>query len=164
MGGCLDSWGNIFRFTSLPHTIYFLTKLSRLKTTIQTLSNHHPSSTTSTKTTMPPFPLLFTLPPSSRHEILLIDASAPPPLKSLNQQILAAVKGSPNCAEFMDKYKKAGEEGITQLRVHWAEAGRDRRVWPEWTVVTGENWGAVVMLLEKGVGRDVLEVQVGGAE
>ena len=111
-----------------------------------------------------PFPLLFTLPPSSRHEILLIDPSSPPPLKSLNQQILSAISDSPNCEEFMKKYKKQGEEGkesITQLRVHWSESGRDRKIWPEWTVVTEGNWGAVVKLLEQGVGRDVLEVGVG---
>jgi hypothetical protein len=45
------------------------------------------------------FPLLFTLPPSNRHEIILLDTSSKPTLKALNKQITATISSSPNCAE-----------------------------------------------------------------
>lgn len=44
-------------------------------------------------------PLLFTIPPSNRHEFLLIDTSAKTSLKALNKQITSLVAQSPNCAE-----------------------------------------------------------------
>ncbi|KAF2728328.1 hypothetical protein EJ04DRAFT_516696 [Polyplosphaeria fusca] len=110
-------------------------------------------------------PLLFTLPPSNRHELILLDTSTKTTLKSLNKQITSTISSSPNCAEFMSKYKsKDLTESITELRVHWSESGRDRKVWPEWTIVTDENLGAVIEVLRLGVGRDVLEVKVGKGE
>ncbi|KAF2794476.1 hypothetical protein K505DRAFT_349261 [Melanomma pulvis-pyrius CBS 109.77] len=110
-------------------------------------------------------PILFTLPPSNRHEIILVDTTATPTLKTLNKQITAVIATSPNCAEFMNKYKSAEvKETIQEFKIHWSEAGRDRKVWPEYTVVTDENLAAVLELLKLGVGRDVLEIRVGGAE
>lgn len=44
-------------------------------------------------------PLLFTLPPSNRHEVILIDTSDKPSLKTLNRQITSTIASSPNCAE-----------------------------------------------------------------
>lgn len=44
-------------------------------------------------------PLLFTLPPSNRHEFLLLDTSSKITLKSLNAQITSTISSSPNCAE-----------------------------------------------------------------
>lgn len=46
-----------------------------------------------------PIPLMFTLPPSNRHEVILLDTSAKPTLKALNKQITTTMKDSPNCEE-----------------------------------------------------------------
>jgi hypothetical protein len=44
-------------------------------------------------------PLLFSLAPSARHEIILLDTSSKPNLKTLNKQITSTIASSPNCAE-----------------------------------------------------------------
>jgi hypothetical protein len=44
-------------------------------------------------------PLVFTLPPSNRHEVILLDTSSKPTLKALNKQITATIASSPNCEE-----------------------------------------------------------------
>ncbi|KAF2868202.1 hypothetical protein BDV95DRAFT_160006 [Massariosphaeria phaeospora] len=109
-------------------------------------------------------PLVFTLPPSNRHEIILLDTSSakPPTLKALNKQITDAMAGSPNCAEFLSKYKSATPEPIQEIRIHWSTAcGRDRAAWPEHTVVTDRNWGAIIELLKVAPGKDVLEIKMG---
>ncbi|KAF2197627.1 hypothetical protein GQ43DRAFT_380573 [Delitschia confertaspora ATCC 74209] len=111
------------------------------------------------------FPLLFKITNSTRHDVLLMDSSQPPAIKDLNKQITGLISSSPNCEEFMSKYKaEGGEEIITGLKVRWADTGRDTMVWPKETIVTQENWRALVKLLEKGVGRDVLEVEIGRGE
>lgn len=111
------------------------------------------------------FPLLFTLPPSNRHEIISLSTSSQLSLKSLNKQITATIASSPNCAEFMAKHKKSDEKEIIQeFRIHWDTKTRDSKIWPEYTVVTEENLAAILALLEKNPGRDVLEVKVGKSE
>ncbi|KAF2714320.1 hypothetical protein K504DRAFT_456554 [Pleomassaria siparia CBS 279.74] len=114
-------------------------------------------------------PILFTLPPSNRHEAILLDTTKAggPTLKSINKQVTAAMGTSPNCAEFMSKYKKTAEtrETIESMRIHWAETGRDRNVWPEYTELTNENLPAIIELLRLAPGKgDVLEIKVGKAE
>ncbi|KAF2015604.1 hypothetical protein BU24DRAFT_421898 [Aaosphaeria arxii CBS 175.79] len=120
-------------------------------------------------------PILFTLPPSNRHELILLDTSTKPTLKSLNKQITTTISTSPNCAEFMSKYKAKPEDGeaaggaggketIQEFRVHWSEAGRDRKVWPEYTTLTEGNLAAVLEVLKLGVGKDVLEIKLGKGE
>jgi hypothetical protein len=147
-------------------------------------------------------PLMFTLPPSNRHEVILLDTESKPTLKALNKQISATMKDSPNCAEcnspclplspfllcrtvalhhrwdrmsglimceckVMSKHKPADAssgEMIQEFRIHWSEAGRDRKVWPEYTVLTDANFAAVLELLRAGAGKDVLEVKVGKDE
>ncbi|KAF2660593.1 hypothetical protein K491DRAFT_688044 [Lophiostoma macrostomum CBS 122681] len=110
-------------------------------------------------------PVLFTIPPSNRHEVILIDTSSKPTLKALNAQITSTIADSPNCAEFMGKYKnKEDLEQIQEFRIHWSESGRDRKVWPEFTVVTAQNWPAILELMKLGAGKDVLEIKVGKSE
>ncbi|CBY02382.1 predicted protein [Plenodomus lingam JN3] len=46
-------------------------------------------------------PLLFTLPPSNRHDFLALDPSDKYTLKSLNKLITATIASSPNCEECM---------------------------------------------------------------
>lgn len=114
---------------------------------------------------MSAIPILFTLPPSNRHEVILLDTSSKPSLKSLNQKITATIANSPNCAEFMGKYKsKETQESIQEFKIHWSDAGRDRKVWPEYTIVTEENLPALLELLRLGQGKDVLEIKVGKGE
>lgn len=109
-------------------------------------------------------PILFRLGTSSRHEVILLDTSSKPTLKSINKQITATIAESPNCAEFMGKYKKAEGEQIQEFKIHWDRQGRDSKIWPEYTVVTDENLAAVVEMLKLNPGKDVLEIKVGKAE
>lgn len=76
---------------------------------------------------------------------------------------------SPNCAEFMGKYKaKPGEgeapETINEMRIHWDTKSKDAKMWPEYTIVTEENLGAIVELLKINPVMGVLEVKVGKQE
>jgi hypothetical protein len=65
----------------------------------------------------------------------------------------------------MSKYKSADTTEIIQsFRIHWSESGRDRKVWPEYTVLTDANFAAVLELLRAGAGKDVLEIKVGKDE
>lgn len=67
----------------------------------------------------------------------------------------------------MGKYKSsenAPTESIQEFKIHWSESGRDRKVWPEYTVVTEANLPALIELLKLGAGRDVLEIKVGKGE
>ncbi|KAI8938761.1 hypothetical protein NX059_004627 [Plenodomus lindquistii] len=113
-------------------------------------------------------PLLFTLPPSNRHEFITLDTSSTskPTLKSLNKLITSTIAESPNCAEFMAHHKSpsAQKETIQQLRMHWDTKMRDSKIWPEYTVVTEDNLGAILELLKGSPGMGVLEVKVGSAE
>jgi hypothetical protein len=72
----------------------------------------------------------------------------------------------PRTKTVMAKYKSAdaAAEQIQELRIHWSGEGRDRKVWPEYTVVTEGNLAAVLELLRVGAGRDVLEIKVGKGE
>ncbi|CAI6340912.1 unnamed protein product [Periconia digitata] len=52
-------------------------------------------------------PVLFTLPPSNRHEVILIDTTAKLSLKALNKQITSTIAESPNCAESLLSPRKS---------------------------------------------------------
>ncbi|KAJ4317308.1 hypothetical protein N0V94_004993 [Neodidymelliopsis sp. IMI 364377] len=111
------------------------------------------------------FPLLFTVPPSNRHEFIFLDTSSKPTLKALNKQITSTLASSPNCAEFMGKYKSSEtKEQIQEFKIHWSSKEYDLKVWPEYTVVTDENFGAILDLLQKEPKSGVLEIKVGKAE
>lgn len=108
---------------------------------------------------MPTTPILFILEGSARHEVLLIDTRSTK-LDKLTQMISSASANSPNCAEFMSKYKKGGDK-VGQIKVKWSTAGRDQKVWPASTIVTDDNFEAVMRLIEdSGVGKDVFEVKL----
>jgi hypothetical protein len=152
-------------------------------------------------------PLLFTLPPSNRHELILLDPSSKPSLKALNKQITSTIASSPNCAEctsffslslslslsffplyllhpilplhsppnphpdpklttahkVMGKYKAADgpAERIEEFKMHWNPKERDPKIWPEHTIVTEENFGAILEVLKLSPASGVLEVKVG---
>lgn len=111
------------------------------------------------------FPLLFTIPPSSRHEFITLDSSSKPTLKALNKQITSTLSSSPNCAEFMGKYKSTEtKEQIQEFRIHWSSKEYDLKVWPEYTVVTDANFPALLELLKKDPKSGVLEIKVGKAD
>ena len=111
------------------------------------------------------FPILFTIPPSSRHEFITLDTSSKPTLKALNKQITTTLAASPNCAEFMGKYKSADtKEQIQEFKIHWSSKEYDLKVWPEYTVVTDDNFGSILELLKNDPKSGVLESKVGKAE
>ncbi|KAF1848634.1 uncharacterized protein K460DRAFT_78744 [Cucurbitaria berberidis CBS 394.84] len=111
-------------------------------------------------------PLLFTLPPSNRHEFILIDTSSKPTLKSLNKQITATITSSPNTAEFMGKFKAADapKETIQEFKIHWDTKTRDGKIYPEYTVLTDDNLPAILELLKLNPIMGVLEIKVGKSE
>ncbi|KAH7081309.1 hypothetical protein BKA63DRAFT_561859 [Paraphoma chrysanthemicola] len=110
-------------------------------------------------------PLVFTLPPSNRHEVILLDTSSKPTLKALNKQITATIASSPNCEEFMAKHKKADQkETIQEIKMHWDTKSRDASMWPKHTIITDENFAAVLELVKVAPGKDVLEIKVGKDE
>jgi hypothetical protein len=110
-------------------------------------------------------PLLFTLPPSNRHEFLLLDTSSKITLKSLNKQISSVVSSSPNCAEFMAKHKSPDSgETIQEFKIHWDTKTRDAKIWPEYTVLTDDNFPAILELLKANPVMGVLEIRMGKPE
>ncbi|KAF2807195.1 uncharacterized protein BDZ99DRAFT_421148 [Mytilinidion resinicola] len=111
-------------------------------------------------------PLLFTIDGASRHEVVLLPRSAD--IKYLNGLVINTAATSPNCTEWGSKFKKQDADGpkehITEFKIQWATEGRDMKFWPASTVITGENIEAVLAMVEKGAGRDVLVVSMGKAE
>jgi len=110
-------------------------------------------------------PVLFTVDGSSRHELILISPKHAT-LEGTCAEIVSLAQSSPNCAEFMGKYKKGPDEGeeeaVTELRVKWNGQSHDPKIFPASTVVTDRNFEAVIRMIgASGVGRDVLEVRMG---
>ncbi|KAI7284631.1 hypothetical protein KC340_g18439, partial [Hortaea werneckii] len=90
-------------------------------------------------------------------------------LSALQTHLTNLATTSPNCAEFLSKYRNRSiTESVSEIRVRWAIAdpgtpagsGRDGKIWPKETVLTEENFTAVMRLLEWGGGRDVLDVRM----
>ncbi|RMZ19734.1 hypothetical protein D0859_16267 [Hortaea werneckii] len=120
------------------------------------------------------FPILFTIEGSSRHEAIqkkknFLLTSPTHTLSTLQTALTNLATTSPNCAEFMSKYRNRNiTETVSEIRVRWAIAdsgtpaasGRDGKIWPKETVLTEENFRAVMRLLEWGGGRDVLDVRM----
>jgi len=109
-------------------------------------------------------PIMFSIENSNRHELFITSTAAG--LSDLTSEIESLTASSPNCKEFMSKYKKAGAETVVEIRVKWGAAGRDAKTWPANTVLTEENTEAVLMMIERGggLGRDVLEVKLKGQD
>ncbi|KAI6808480.1 hypothetical protein KC357_g8704, partial [Hortaea werneckii] len=94
-------------------------------------------------------------------------------LSALQTHLTNLATTSPNCAEFLSKYRNRSiTESVSEIRVRWAIAdpgtpagsGRDGKIWPKETVLTEENFTAVMRLLEWGGGRDVLDVKMARGE
>ena len=65
----------------------------------------------------------------------------------------------------MQKHKSTEvKEQIQEIRVHWSESGRDRKVWPEYTVVTEDNFAAILQVLKASGTKDVFEIKIGKVE
>ncbi|KAK4982646.1 hypothetical protein LTR66_009161 [Elasticomyces elasticus] len=105
------------------------------------------------------FPALFTIDGSNRHDIILINPGRS--IKDLTSTIEKYATDSPNCAEFMSKYKKKGETlHVTEVVVKWATEGRDKQLFPRQTLLTEDNCEAVLRMMQVGVGKDVIDVKV----
>jgi len=75
-------------------------------------------------------------------------------------ELTSSVKTSAVMAQH--KPASASPPRIQQLRVHWDNnKTRDARIWPEYTIVTEDNLGAILAVLGADPGRGVLEVKVG---
>jgi len=80
-------------------------------------------------------------------------------LDELKESMLALSASSPNCAEFMSKYKsKSHKETVKEIKVKWG--GKDKQLFPKDTIVTDENCEAVLRMMAVGVGQDVFDVHV----
>lgn len=65
----------------------------------------------------------------------------------------------------MAKHKSAAsKETIQEFKIHWDMKSRDPKVWPEYTILTDQNLGAVLEMMKLAPGKDVLEVKVGKDE
>lgn len=63
----------------------------------------------------------------------------------------------------MAKHKsaEAPKEIIQEFKIHWDTKTRDGKIWPEYTVVTDENFPAILELLKGNPTMGVLEIKVG---
>ena len=118
----------------------------------------------------PHFPVLVTVPSSSRHELLMIQ-----PYWSFNQlgkKICDAVTTSPNCSGSIgDRSEVTHLSGgpaippgkIKVLRVRWSrDLERDAPGWPRETIITRDNHSSVLCMLWERIsgGRaDILEAE-----
>lgn len=79
-------------------------------------------------------------------------------LDELKQSMESLATSSPNCAEFMSKYKsKESKETVKQIKVKWG--GKDKQLFPKETVLTEDNCEAVLRMMAVGVGQDVFDVK-----
>lgn len=68
---------------------------------------------------------------------------------------------SPNCAEFMSKYKsKDSRESVSEIKVKWASEGRDKQLFPKETILTEDNCEPVLRMMAIGVGKDVFDIKM----
>ena len=109
------------------------------------------------------FPLLVMVNGNTRHEVLLVSPTTS--RQALSEYILEATSSSPNCQEFMGKYKAKNEESsneeVVELKMRWSQVAREPKMWPQSTIITEDNIDAVLMMVERsGVGRDFLEVKL----
>ena len=80
-------------------------------------------------------------------------------IDELKQSIESLATSSPNCAEFMGKYRdKSIKETVAEIKVRWAAEGRDKQVFPKDTILTKENCEPVLRMMAVGVGKDVFDV------
>jgi hypothetical protein len=113
-------------------------------------------------------PVLFTVNGSSRHELMLISPNHAT-LDGITHEMITLSASSPNCAEFMGKYKAKKEDidevEVEELRVKWNAQSHDPKIYPASTIVTKDNFKAIVTMIGKsGVGRDVFEIKIGSKE
>lgn len=62
------------------------------------------------------------------------------------------------------KAKDGPAEHIKEFRLHWDTKGRDAKIWPEYTIVTDDNFAALLEVLRANPTMGVLEIKVGKDE
>jgi hypothetical protein len=109
-------------------------------------------------------PILFTVNGATRHELMLISPSHAT-LEGISVEMISLAASSPNCTEFMSKYKpgdQGSEPEVEEIKVRWNAQSHDPKIFPGSTIVTKDNFKAIVTMIGmSGVGRDVLEVKLG---
>jgi hypothetical protein len=103
-------------------------------------------------------PVLVTIDGSSLHELTLIDPNTQK-YEDLVAWVVQISNSSPNTEEFMSKYKAKTdkEPQCNEIKVRWGQSGRDMKYWPATTVITNENFGAVLAMVRVGNGKDIFE-------
>lgn len=80
-------------------------------------------------------------------------------LDELKQSMESLSTSSPNCQEFMSKYKsKESKDTVDTIKVRWG--GKDKQLFPKETLLTEENCEAVLRMMAIGVGQDVFDVKM----
>ncbi|KAF1343977.1 hypothetical protein BDV97DRAFT_373536 [Delphinella strobiligena] len=106
------------------------------------------------------FPVIFNIGGSNRHEVILINTGFS--IEEISKKVESLVSESVNCQEPLSKYKKKGEpEKVASIKVNWSTEGRDTRLFPKSTILTGDNTEAILMLLDGKF--DILEIDIQGA-
>jgi len=62
------------------------------------------------------------------------------------------------------KAKDGPTEQIQEFRIHWDTKTRDAKIWPEYTVLTDDNFGAILELLKLNPVMGALEIKLGKDE
>lgn len=82
-------------------------------------------------------------------------------LDELKQSMEKLNASSPNCQEFMSKYRsKESKESIESIKVKWAMEGRDKQLFPKETILTEDNCEPVLRMMAVGVGKDVFDIKL----
>ena len=82
-------------------------------------------------------------------------------LEQLKAKVAELATSSPNCAEFMSKYKsKDSSEAVKEIRIKWASEGRDKQLFPRETVLTDDNTEPILQMIKLGGSKDVLDVKM----
>lgn len=126
------------------------------------------------------FPAVFTVESSSRHECGPLSAAlltqicvkltmfavftvntVNDTLDDLKGSMESLLASSPNAAEFLGKYRnKENKDAIKDIVVKWASEGRDKQLFPRETLLTEQNYAAVLSMMAVGVGKDVFDVKL----
>jgi hypothetical protein len=80
-------------------------------------------------------------------------------LDELKASMEKLASSSPNCAEFMSKYRnKENVDKVGEIKVRWG--GKDKQLFPKETLLTEDNCEPVLRMMAVGVGQDVFDVKL----
>ena len=96
---------------------------------------------------------------ASANDELVILVNPGHDLDELKETVQGLTSSSPNCAEFMSKFRsKDIKDNVTEIRVKWGS--RDKQLFPRETLLTEENSEAVLRMMAIGGGQDVFDIKL----